>query len=98
MNKVPEGGTRGQAAGQENPVPHLLPQHLVDLRKSGLSDETIRAAKIKSIVTEAEAHKVLKWKGGEGSLLPAMAIPFLDRERKLTDFARLKPDKPRHDK
>jgi len=43
---------------QSQPLP-LQSRHLEDLKKSGLSDETIRAAGLRS-VTEAEARQLLR--------------------------------------
>ncbi len=77
------------------PLRHLLPQHLADLRKSGLSEGTIRALKFASVTEERHVLDVLKWGTGHGPLLPALEIPFLNRDGEMTGFARLKPDKPR---
>src|SRR6516165_2916693 len=74
--------------------PRLLQQHLDDLRKSGLNDETVAACQFCSI-EGAEVARVLGWKSNTSALGPCLLIPFLDREGKPTDFARLKPDTPR---
>src|ERR1051325_3329387 len=39
-----QGNKSGGGAADRNGKPALLPQHITDLRKSGLSDETIAAA------------------------------------------------------
>jgi hypothetical protein len=39
--------------------PTLLPQHLEDLRRSGLTDETIRACGFESIVDPGEIRHIL---------------------------------------
>ncbi len=74
--------------------PKLLPQHLADLRKSGLSDETIAAAGICSITDAQQIRKILGWDAGRiiGS---CMAIPFRRADGSRTGYVRLRPDKPR---
>ena len=61
----------------------LQPNHLEDLRSSGLSDETIDNLGFRS-VGEVEAFDILGFSCG-----PALAIPYPG-----TDFIRLKPDTP----
>jgi putative DNA primase/helicase len=73
----------------------LLPQHLADLRKSGLSDEQIAACGFTSVQAPATVQKVLGWKRYNGELGPCLAIPFFDAEGKSTGYQRLKPDRPR---
>jgi hypothetical protein len=80
--------TNGKSAGC------LLPQHLADLRKSGLLDETIVACQFRT-VDGAEVNLLLGWKAGANNLGPCLKIPFLDRQGQPTNFARLKPDRPR---
>src|SRR5206468_3537951 len=76
----------------------LLPQHLADLRKSGLSDEQIRWCGFHSLQAPARIQKALNWKRYNGQLGDCLAFPFLDAEGKLTEYVRLKPDRPRKDK
>jgi putative DNA primase/helicase len=73
----------------------LLPQHLADLRKSGLSDEQIARCGFHSLQAPARIQTALRWKRYGGELGPCLAIPFLDGAGKKTDYLRLKPDRPR---
>jgi hypothetical protein len=75
--------------------PDLLPQHVEDLRRSGLSEATIAACRFSSLTDEKAARETLRWRGGAAKLLPALRIPFLDRQGGSSGFARLKPDRPR---
>jgi hypothetical protein len=59
----------------------LAPEHRDDLRRSGLSDETIRDAEIYS-VTPYQINKIMGWNAPVTSLL---AFPYLG-----TDFVRYK--------
>jgi hypothetical protein len=77
---------------------HLLPQHLADLRKSGLSDETILAARFTSVVDPAAISSILNWRRPATLLGPCLKIPFLGPDGEPSGYARLKPDKPRRGK
>lgn len=46
----------------ERPMNGLLRHHLEDLRRSGLSDETIEACRFGSVAEPAEACRLLCWK------------------------------------
>jgi hypothetical protein len=80
----------------------LAPQHLADLRKSGLSDGSIirgRFHSIESVTRKGEGTddavaRRLGWKGGGLTLGPCLVIPFFALDGSPTDFARLKPDRP----
>lgn len=76
--------------------PILLPQHLADLRKSGLSDEQIARCGFVSVRTIQRIRKVLGWPCGE--LGACLAIPFKNAQGKTTNYIRLKPDRPRKEK
>jgi putative DNA primase/helicase len=73
----------------------LLPHHLADLRKSGLSDEQIARCGFTSFEAPATVEKVLRWKRYEGELGACLAIPFADTIGEPTGYCRLKPDRPR---
>jgi putative DNA primase/helicase len=73
----------------------LLPQHLADLEKSGLTHETICANGFYSVQAPATVQNLLRWKGYHGELGDCLAIPFYDAEGKATGYVRLKPDRPR---
>ena len=76
----------------------LLPQHLADLRKSGLSDATIKACGFHSLTHSGHVRLALRWKEYGGKLGPCLAIPFVDVNGKPTNYCRLKPDRPRKGK
>jgi hypothetical protein len=84
----------------------LLPQHLADLRRSGLSDQQIAACGFYSISDPREIAEHLGWDGkmyttavvGARALGPCLAIPFFGADGNYTGYTRLKPDKPRTDK
>jgi putative DNA primase/helicase len=73
----------------------LLPQHLADLRRSGLSDEQIAACGFHSLQTPASVQKALRWKRYSGELGDCLCIPFVDADGKRINYVRLKPDAPR---
>lgn len=85
-----------------NGVPlRLAPQHLADLRKSGLTDEQIAAC---GFYSESDPHKVAALLGDYLSTKTAakygacLVIPYCGPDGAPTGYARLKPDKPRKDK
>jgi len=74
----------------------LLPQHLADLRRSGLSDETIEVNGIYSEINPTVIARILNWSSPAKALGPCMVIPFADPSTgKLNGFARIRPDNPR---
>src|SRR5262249_34362777 len=78
---------------------YLLPQHLADLRKSGLSDATIRDCGFGSLTARGHVWRAFNWETDYmGQLGPCLASPFFDAEGKPTGYCRLKPDKPRKGK
>jgi len=70
--------------------------HLLELYASGLSDETIRAAGIKS-VESADIAKALGWKPKGIDWGNGWLIPFRTPEGEDTGYCRVKLDFPRHD-
>lgn len=72
----------------------LSPKHLEDLRKSGLSDETIRACKFRTESDPAKIARWLAWKSPASVLGPCLLIPFYGPEGKLLEYVRAKPDEP----
>ena len=73
----------------------LLPQHLADLRRSGLSDETIRAAGIYSESDGREVARLLRWNGDARQLGPCLVLPYRQLDGTLNCHVRLRPDHPR---
>ncbi len=76
----------------------LSARHMADLRKSGLTDDAIRAG---GFQTRAgyDVTDLLGWDRERGvtSLGPALVIPYRDASGKFTGYVRLKPDNPRTD-
>jgi putative DNA primase/helicase len=73
----------------------LLPKHLADLRKSGLSDQQIARCGFHSLQIPASIQKALHWKTYKGDLGACLAFPFVDTDGHPTEYCRLKPDQPR---
>jgi hypothetical protein len=75
--------------------PDLLPQHLDDLRRSGLVDETIRAAHLRSEKDSKLIGALLGWRGPAKTLGDCLVFPYPDRDGTYNGYSRVKPDKPR---
>ncbi|MGA2032940.1 MAG: phage/plasmid primase, P4 family [Thermoguttaceae bacterium] len=75
-------------------LPGILPHHLADLRKSGLTDATIQAAGIHSEVSVPKLAALLDWPKYRPSMGPAVVFPFTDTEGR-NGYCRVKPDRPR---
>ena len=75
-------------------LPGILPHHLIELRKSGLTDETIRAAGIRSETSVATVKALLDTKQFSQRCLPAIVFPFTDAEGR-NGYCRLRVDHPR---
>jgi hypothetical protein len=76
----------------------LTAPHLDDLRASGLTDETIKAA---ALFTEADPMKVgvlLNWKGPAKKLGPCLVFTFVGLDGKPTGYANVKATNPLPDK
>jgi putative DNA primase/helicase len=71
----------------------LLPHHLQELRASGLNDDTIVAAGIKSETDYRTLAVYLKRKGYPAKNGPAIVIPFFDSNGDVI-LRRVKPDNP----
>jgi Domain of unknown function (DUF3854) len=83
--------TRGACqAGQGT---YLAADHLDKLRDSGLTNETIAAARL---YTERDGNKLSRLLGRTAaSVVPALVLPFIDRYGKRTDYAVARPSNPR---
>jgi hypothetical protein len=75
----------------------LSDRHLEDLRKSGLSDETILAYRFRTVSPDVAA-KDLGWSGPPPDLGWVLAIPYWTIDREPSLYSRYKPDKPRVNK
>jgi len=74
-------------------LPGLLPHHLKELRASGLSDPTIKAAGIYSETSHAKIVSLLNVKRWNRKAGPAMVFPFYDEDGNVVLY-RVKPDHP----
>src|SRR5262245_17218140 len=83
-------------ASPNGTVPHALaPQHVLDLRRSGLTDETVEAAGLYTVTDPAEVARLLNWTGGGEKLGACLAFPFRAPDGQSSGYVRLKPDRPR---
>lgn len=73
----------------------LLPHHLKDLRKSGLTDETIAAAGIYSETDYDNLKVILGCTYRPKKLAPALVFPYLDQGGQPSGYQVIKPDRPR---
>ncbi len=81
-------------AGKSNGQPTALhPNHLAELRASGLTDETIRAAGIRSEHNRDKLAAILNRKSWPQTLGAALVFPYVDSEG-TTTLHRVKPDRP----
>ena len=72
----------------------LLPHHLADLHKSGLTDATIKAAGVYSEDSLPKVKALLETKRFAQRCLPVLVFPFTDGEGR-NGYCRVKPDNPR---
>jgi hypothetical protein len=70
----------------------LLDHHREQLQASGLTDNTIAAAKLYSVTTASEAGRLVNWKGGGPA--PALAFQVFNRAGEHVQTV-LRPDAPR---
>lgn len=91
-----EGATIDATIAGENGfhIPGLLPHHYRELRASGLSEETIRAAGIHSETTYTVLASLLDWRKVPKRLAPAIVFPFKNALGQ-NGYSRIKPDNPR---
>ena len=71
----------------------LLDHHLADLRRSGLTDQTIADNKLRSVVNRSEIVEIIGWDPGD--IGPALAFRFRYPDGSFNGFQRIKPDRPR---
>lgn len=76
--------------------PSLSASHLAELRASGLTDDTIRAAGHYTETVHGIIAKMLGWKSYKGQYGDALVFPFFSASgNRLNDYQRLKFSKPR---
>ncbi|MBP3954434.1 DUF3854 domain-containing protein [Gemmata sp. G18] len=90
MDSVPNDRDIGETG-----CPALLPQHLDDLRASGLSDAQVRAAGVYSEPDPGAVAALLGWKHPAPALGPCLCFPFLDPSGAPVGHVMVKPDHPR---
>jgi putative DNA primase/helicase len=74
----------------------LHPNHLAELRASGLTDETIQAAGIHSESNAVRLGRILNWDKYPKRLGSAIVFPFCDADG-ANGYHQAKPDNPRRD-
>lgn len=96
---VTHGPAPGNPGGGENTLPRLLPQHLADLRASGLSDDQIERCGFYSESDPAAVAKLLGRtdRAAVAALGPCLCIPFRGPDGRPLGYVRCKPDRPRRD-
>src|SRR5262245_29738215 len=94
QNSLPECKA-SSADAVANGKPFLLPQHLDDLRRSGLSDAQIEACGFRSVTDPQRIADLLGWKNPALDLGSCLLIPFPADAGTATNYSRLKPDRPR---
>ncbi len=75
----------------------LLPTHLDDLARSGLTPAHAATAGVYSEGDPAAVSKLLNWSQPAAVLGPALVFPYLDPAGRPTGYVRLKPTSPRAD-
>lgn len=75
--------------------PVILRNHLADLRRSGLTDDTIRVAGVYSESDPARVSTLLDWEHPATNLGSCLVFPFIGRGGHSMHYQRVKPDKPR---
>jgi len=78
----------------QSPVRNLLPHHYAELRRSGLTAETIQAAGIYSETAATKVAALLDSKNFPPRCLPAMVFPFRNSDGR-NGYCRIRPDHPR---
>lgn len=71
----------------------ILPEHLADLRGSGLDGETIEANAVRSEADPKVLVRMMRW--GRWSLGAALVFPYFRMGESAPVFHRCKPDRPR---
>lgn len=77
----------------------LAPDHLADLRRSGLTDATIRAAGIRTERDARQVRTLLNWSGASPKELgPCLVLPYFQPDGSRDGYVRIKPSRPRKDR
>jgi putative DNA primase/helicase len=75
-------------------TPLPLPQHLEDLRRSGLSDEQVALCGFRSESDPEVIRQLLGWRVSAECLGPCLTIPYRGGDGNFNGYCRLKPDRP----
>ena len=82
--------------------PILIPEHVKELGRSGLTFQTVKAAGLYTSIDPAEITRILNWESRPDldarKLGPSLVIPYMRRDGHINGFARVKPSCPRPDK
>lgn len=81
------------------PADHILglhPNHLADLRRSGLTDATIKAAGLRSESDCVKLAGIINAEFYKKSMGSALVFPYFDANGQ-NGYSRIKPDRPRKD-
>jgi hypothetical protein len=73
----------------------LLPTHLSDLHRIGLSDDQIRDCGFRSESDPDVWSRILNWNSPFPNGGAALCLPYYDEDGQEIDFIRVKPDNPR---
>lgn len=76
----------------------LLPQHIADLKGSGICEEVARANGIYSETDAARIAELLGWDSPAKNLGACLVFPYRNAAGVLNGYVRLKPSEPRKDK
>lgn len=82
-------------ASISDPVQDLHPDHLTDLRASGLGDDQIRDCGFYTEYDPAAVAKLLNWNSPATDIGPCLCIPFPDPDGTPSGYVRVKPSGPR---
>jgi putative DNA primase/helicase len=77
---------------------NLAPQHLDNLRRSGLTETTILAARLQTVTDAVLIKRYLNWNYSAAKLGPCLAFPYSTPDGGKTGFVRFRPDRPRVNK
>ncbi|MFO0799420.1 MAG: DUF3987 domain-containing protein [Gemmataceae bacterium] len=82
-----------------NTPPTLLPHHLADLRRSGLTDDHVRRCGFYSESDPAVVAKLLRRADRmlANAITPCLCLPFFAPDGRPLGYVRCKPDRPRAD-
>ena len=75
--------------------PQLFQHHIDDLRRSGLTDETIRLAQVYSLRDPERISQLLGWEFPAKAMGPCLVFPFFDLAGEPTGYSPVEAGQPR---